>query len=402
MKNIILSDTLREWTNFLPLSYTRPLAEIRIGICTIYEKWRHYFPDAQISYLTQDYLQEKFPINIQPQNLVINAAVLPDQGLVKSIISLDPGEGLRQGDLFIAGNYKADTIDGIDFRTALESASNFSATEFQGNLTVLGYTWDIFLNNAGQIRSDFEIITRGRPSQPLDDPFSKIYGQDNLFMEEGASIRAAVIDADSGPVYLGKGARIQEGAVVRGPFAMGEGSSVSMGAKIRGDSSIGPHCKIGGEIANSVMFGYSNKAHDGYLGNSVIGTWCNLGADTNVSNLKNNYANVKVYNYLKNGFVDTGLQFCGLLMGDHSKCGINTMFNTGTMVGVSCNLFGSGYPRSFIPAFSWGGASGMVTYRMEKAIDTMEKVMMRRNIPLDEIERRVLENIFELTSPYRN
>ncbi len=227
-----------------------------------------------------------------------------------------------------------------------------------------------------------------------------VYAPENIFIEEGVYIRAAILNAENGPIYLGKNSIVQEGAIIRGAFAMGEGSHVNMGAKMRGDISLGPYCKVGGEVSNSVVFGYSNKAHDGFLGNSVLGEWCNLGADTNTSNLKNNYDSPKLWNHAYNDFEKTGIQFCGLMMGDHSKAGINTMFNTGTVVDVSTNIFGSGFPSNYIPSFAWGGGEQYEEYELPKALETAERVMARRNVPFTPMDKEILSHIFEL-SAYR-
>ncbi|EIM78671.1 transferase hexapeptide repeat containing protein [Nitritalea halalkaliphila LW7] len=245
------------------------------------------------------------------------------------------------------------------------------------------------------------MLTAGQESAPLLDPHTKVYAPENIFIAPGARVHAAVLNASTGPIYIGKDAEVQEGALIRGPFSMGEGSVVNMGAKVRGDTSLGPHCKIGGEVSNAVFFGYSNKGHDGFLGNAVIGEWCNLGADTNNSNLKNNYAPVKVWDYSKGRFTQTGLQFCGLLMGDHAKCGINTMFNTGTVVGVGANVFGAGFPRNFVPDFSWGGAAGLSTFTFSKFEETASVVMKRRGLDFDAVEKNILVHVFQLTAAYR-
>ena len=262
------------------------------------------------------------------------------------------------------------------------------------------YPWDIFRLNGSEIKHDFALLTNGKKSQPFKDPHTKTYG-DQIFIEEGARVKAAVLNAENGPIYIGKEAEIQEGALIRGPFALCEYSVVNMGAKIKGDTTVGPHSKVGGEVSNSVIFGYSNKGHEGFLGNSVIGEWCNLGADTSNSNLKNNYAPVKMWDFATGRFKDTGLQFCGLIMGDHSKSGINTMFNTGTTIGVSANIFGDGFPRTIIPSFAWGGSSGFTTYQTRKAFETAELVMKRRNKALTEADKAVLSHIFEITAENR-
>ena len=245
------------------------------------------------------------------------------------------------------------------------------------------------------------MITKNRKSQPIPAGVNTV-NQENIFLEEGAKLTFCTLNASTGPIYIGKDAEIMEGCIVRGALAMCDNSVLKLGAKIYGATTIGPHSKVGGEVNNSVLMGYSNKGHDGFLGNSVLGEWCNLGADTNNSNLKNNYAEVRLWDYNTGRFAKTGLQFCGLMMGDHSKCGINTMFNTGTVVGVSANIFGSGFPRNFIPSFSWGGASGFTVYKTNKVFEVANEVMKRRKISFDDIEKRILENVYELTKQYRN
>jgi UDP-N-acetylglucosamine diphosphorylase/glucosamine-1-phosphate N-acetyltransferase len=391
MMNIVLFDDPVIRMDLLPFTYTRPVAAIRVGILSVKEKWDKYF-DHTSSWLTQDYLQEKFPLVTGDANLLINGAVCPDEILVKAVEDLKNGEALVQGQMVIAACMR--DIRGFDL-------SKSHVKEYQGSLTVIDQVWKIFQNNGAQIRSDFKWLTSGRKSATLQDPHTRTYAQENIFLEEGAVIQAAVLNASTGPIYIGKNAQIQEGALIRGPFAMGEESIVAMGAKIRGDTSIGPHCKIGGEISNAVIFGYSNKAHDGFLGASVIGEWCNLGADSNTSNLKNNYENVKIWNYKNRTFKDTGLIFCGLMMGDHSKCGINMMFNTGTVVGISANIFGAGYPRNFIPSFAWGGSSGFSTYQLPKVFDTASKAMKRRRRELGESDQKILQHVFESTAAER-
>jgi UDP-N-acetylglucosamine diphosphorylase/glucosamine-1-phosphate N-acetyltransferase len=273
--------------------------------------------------------------------------------------------------------------------------------QFEGSVTAIQKSWHIFQVNAAEIRKDYELITAGRRSEALEDPHTIVYNASQVFIEPGAKIKAAVLNAEGGPIYIGKNAEVQEGSLIRGPFALCEGSTVNMGAKMRGDTTVGPFSKVGGEISNAVMFGYSNKGHEGFLGNAVIGEWCNLGADTNTSNLKNNYAEVKIWDYTKGGFANTGLQFCGLMMGDHAKAGINTMFNTGTVVGVGANVFGDGFPRNFIPSFSWGGASGFSTFQVRKFEETAIAVMKRRGLEYSETEKEIIQKVFDLTRHYR-
>ncbi len=387
--NIVMFDDPVVRKNLLPFTFTRPVASIRVGILTIKEKWEKFFLQST-SYLTEDYLQEKFPLTVLEDNLEINGAVCPDESLVAAVKALKKGEALIKDNLIIAKR-----------TSSIRSEDLHITREYAGSLTLIDQTWKIFQNNGAQIRTDLELITRGRKSSSISDPHTKVYSLENIFIEEGASIKAAVLNASAGPIYIGKNSQIQEGGLIRGPFALGEESILNMGVKVRGDVSIGPFCKMGGEISNSVVFGYSNKSHDGFLGSSVIGEWCNLGADTNTSNLKNNYDTVKIWNYPKGGFKDTGLLFCGLMLGDHSKCGINTMFNSGTVVGVSSNIFGAGYPRNFIPSFAWGGTSGFSTFQLNKAFETASKAMERRNVKLDEVDKKILKVVFDATTSER-
>ncbi|MFQ3213346.1 MAG: UDP-N-acetylglucosamine diphosphorylase/glucosamine-1-phosphate N-acetyltransferase [Marivirga sp.] len=369
-----------------PFTFTRPIAEIRVGIMTIKEKWAHLLKE-ELSYITSAYLSEKYPKKVAEHNMLINSAVCPTEELVASI---QMGAALKKDGILIS--FSA-TAEEIDFFSPSEKLAQ--AAEYDGDLTIISEKWHIFQHNAAEIKSDFLLLTKGRISEKIEDTATIVYGKENIFIEKGASIRAAIINAENGPVYIGKNAQVHEGAIIKGPFALCEGSHVNMGAKIKGDSTIGPFSKVGGEVSNTVFFGYSNKGHDGFIGNSVIGEWCNLGADTNTSNLKNNYANVKVWDYKEEQFNDTGLQFCGLMMGDHSKCGINTMFNTGTVVGVSANIFGGGFPRNFIPSFAWGGSAGFMTFQLLKAFEVAEKVMERRKIAFDKQERAIMNHHFE-------
>lgn len=378
--DITLFDPAETRRSLLPFTFTRPIADIRIGILKISEKWEHH--GFNIGFATEDYLSAKFKSN--NAGIRVNGGLCPDSSLVGAIKSLKEGQKLISGEQELASN--GEDKEEITYHESFRLISN---------------PCDIFQFNKEQIISDYALITDGRTSAMITDPHTVVYGVENIFIEEGASIRAAILNAEDGPIYIGKNAQIHEGAIIKGAFALCEGSHVNMGAKIKGDSTIGPYSKVGGEISNSVIFGYSNKGHDGFLGNSVIGEWCNLGADTNTSNLKNNYTAVKLWNYNTGRFANTGLQFCGLMMGDHAKCGINTMFNTGTVVGVGANVFGSGYPRNFVPSFAWGGASGLTTFQLSKFYEVAEAVMKRRGVELDDSEREMLHTIFEDTSAYR-
>ena len=392
--NIILFDDKIIRPNLLPLTFTRPVADIRIGILTIAEKWQK-FTGQPVSYLTQPYLQKKYIYDPElTANLYVNGAVCPDAELLQTLKKLKPGKALFYNDVLLAYNANEQIFESL---VEFYNYGNALPKTYNGRVTVVQEVWQIFTHNGQQIRADFNLITKGRQSCPISDPHTVVYASENVFLEEGVKLRAAVLNAESGPIYLGKNSEVQEGAVIRGAFALGEGSMLNMGAKMRGDITIGPFCKVGGEISNSVIFGYSNKSHDGFLGNSVLGEWVNLGADTNTSNMKNNYADVKLWNYAKSGMKNTGLQFCGSIMGDHTKCGINTMLNTGTVTGVSANVFGAGYPRNFIPSFTWGGAPGMETYQLPKFFESAARAMERRNRVLDEVEKGILSNVYEQT-----
>jgi UDP-N-acetylglucosamine diphosphorylase/glucosamine-1-phosphate N-acetyltransferase len=383
--NLVLFDDPALRINLLPFTFTRPVADIRIGIITIREKWEHYF-GVKSSSLTEHYLQAKYPAQVGANNILVNGALCPDENIVQAIKQLTIGQSLVSGTVVLAA-----------YTSTLDISSAKEVINYQHPYTLIDQPWKIFLHNAAELKKDFVLITKGRKSAGIHDKHTIVYGEENIFIEEGADIKASVLNAESGPIYIGKNAVVQEGSLIRGSFALGEGSTVNMGAKMRGDSTIGPHCKVGGEISNSILFGFSNKGHDGFLGNSVLGEWCNLGADTNTSNLKNNYDQVKLWSYAKRGFINTGQQFCGLMMGDHSKCGINTMFNTGTVVGVSANIFGDGYPRNFVPSFSWGGAAGFIPYQLNKAFETAERVMSRRHIELTTLDKEILKHIFDST-----
>lgn len=375
----------------LPFTYTKPVADLRIGILTIREKWEKYL-GLTTTTITEEYLMEKYPMVEMDENILINASFCPTKDLVEKVMDLKENEAIFQGESVIAFHTK-DTQEEVKFDT-------YTQIEFEEDLLQVNNTWDIFSKNDVAIQQDYELLTEGRKSQPIPETVQCL-NRDQIFVEEGATLNFAVLNAESGPIYIGKNAEVMEGSVVRGPFAMCENSVLKLSAKIYGATTLGPYCKVGGEVNNSVLMGYSSKAHDGFLGNSVLGEWCNLGADTNNSNLKNNYAEVKLWNYETGRFSPTGLQFCGLMMGDHSKCGINTMFNTGTVVGVSANIYGSGFPRNFVPSFSWGGVAGFITYRLNKVFEVAEVVMSRRKLKLEEVDKKILEAVFEHTEVYR-
>ena len=389
MNYILFDGTVRN--SLLPFTFTRPVAEIRIGILTIREKWEKYLGYTTTT-LTEEYLSEKYPMVELEENVMINASFLPNDVVSEMVKNLEKNQAIFKGEEIIAF-YTNDTQDEVDFGT-------YEIIEFNQDCLTVAHTWDIFAKNDAALREDFDLITEGRTSQPIPKSVNVI-APENIFIEEGAKLEFVTLNASTGPIYIGKNSEIMEGSVIRGPFALCEEAQVKLATKVYGATTVGPHCRIGGEVNNSVLFGYSNKGHDGFLGNSVLGEWCNIGADSNNSNLKNNYEEVKLWSYETENFAKTGLQFCGLMMGDHSKCGINTMFNTGTVVGVSTNIFGSGFPRNFVPSFSWGGASGFTTYLTSKAFQTAKIAMSRRHIEFTEEDAKIFEYVFELTKKYR-
>ncbi len=379
----------------------RPVADIRCGILTLREKWNAKL-ETICSVYTPKYLRSKFPVHIDDHNIFINAGLFPHDNLIERIHQLKPGQAIT-GDhnnhllafsvnldrFYESGFEKHDVLD-------IDTLLNFEITELTGTYQSVTRPWHIFSLNGKAITDDFQLLTINRKSELLSQT-NKFSGIENIFIEEGAVVEFSTINASTGPVYIGKDSEVMENCAIRGPFALGEHSALKMGAKIYGPTTIGPHCKVGGEVNNSVIFGYSNKAHDGFLGNSVIAEWCNLGADTNNSNLKNTYDMVRIWSYVENHFVSTGLQFCGLIMGDHSKTAINTMLNTGTVVGVSANIFGEGFPRNYIPSFSWGGASGFKKYNFSKAIEVAKRVCERRGVILSEVDIEIFKTLYGLS-----
>ena len=392
--NYILFDD-GAWNELLPLTFTRPVCEVRVGILTIREKWEKYLK-SEFSFLTQDYLSEKYSVKKEKLNILINGSVLPNKELIEAIQNLMEDELLKSDDVVLAACLKADEIKLV----TKEKIVGKKIVEFTGSFDRVSKSYQIFGLNDKALRDDFKLLTDGRESQPISETVN-VLGKENIFLEEGAKVEFASLNAQKGPIYIGKDAEIMEGVLVRGPLAMCEHSVLNLGAKIYGATTLGPYCKCGGELNNVVMFGYSNKAHDGFLGNAVLGEWCNIGADTNNSNLKNNYSQVKLWNYVTQNFARTGLQFCGTIMGDHSKLGINTMLNTGTVIGVSSNVFGAGFPRNFIPSFSMGGNHGFKEYRLSATFEVADLVMKRRGKVFDEIEKGILTHIFEMTKEYR-
>ena len=392
--NFILYDDLTIRHNLLPLTYTRPIGELRLGYTKIREKWERHL-NQSCSWLTEPYLQTKFPVISAKENILINSAVLPGDNLVNQIYALKKGEALKSGDTIIA--FFADRenltrpenhfLEGYSVKTAPEPHKIFRP-------------YHIFSLNAKAIKDDFNNIRDQKMSAELSNTNTVIQSE-NIFVEEGATVENVSLNASHGPIYIGKNAEIMEGALIRGPLVLADNATIKMGAKIYGPTTIGPCSKVGGEIKNSVIQGYSNKAHEGFIGNSVIGEWCNFGADTNNSNLKNNYGEVKLWNYTEEDFSKTGFTFCGLIMGDHSKCGINTMFNTGTVVGVSANIYGGGFQNKFIPSFSWGGANEFTTFQFSKALDVAKTMVHRRGNGFNAKDEAILSEIYNRSAKYR-
>ncbi len=390
MNYILFDGTVRN--HLLPFTFTRPVADIRVGILTIRDKWEHYLGTTTTT-LTEEYLSEKFPMVEMEENVLINASYLPNGELIALVEALGENEAIFHGEEVIAF-FTKDTQEEVDF-------TKYKAIEFNGKVMRIEHTWDIFSKNGEALQADFEMITAGRKSAPISKT-NHLINAKNIFLEDGAKVEFSILNATEGPIYLGRNSEVWEGNLIRGAFALCDHGVVKMGAKIYGATTVGPYGKVCGEISNSVIFGYSSKGHEGYLGNAVLGEWCNIGADSNNSNLKNNYAKVRMWDYATERFEQTGLQFCGLMMGDHSKTAINTMFNTGTVIGVNCNIYVPGFPRNFVPSFSWGGASGFSTYPTDKAFEAAKVMMARRGVEFDGKEARILEAVFELTQKYRN
>jgi len=389
MTIIFFDDQSRE--TLFPLTFTRPVADLRIGILKISEKWNFHF-QSEPSYLTAPYLQQKFPLKFSDQNLFINGSICPDEKLLEAVENLKEGQLLIKDSICIAAKSNQANFNYQDTKA-------FENIIFEYDLLKISYPEDIFKFNDRALKSDFALITKGRISQPLSNTNSLI--GDDIFIEEGVEVECSTFNTKNGPIYLGKNAQVWEGCHIRGALALCDFATIKMGAKIYGATTIGPNSKVGGEINNAVIWGNSSKGHDGFLGNAVLGEWCNIGADSNNSNLKNNYAEVRIWDYKSERFRKTGLQFCGLIMGDHAKCGINTMFNTGTVVGVGANIFGAGFPRNFVADFAWGGASGFEVYALNKMFETTEKVFERRNQIFDQTEKDILSHIFNETELHR-
>ena len=386
MSYILFDDVSRKALK--PFTYIRPVCDIRIGILTIREKWEKYLGE-KTSTLTEEYLSTKFPIEFTDSMILINGSVCPTPKLVDIIKNLELNQVVICNDFIIAMHKSKEGF--------ISETEDTDKIEVPQDFIKLNNIWDIYVLNDRAIREDFELITKNRQSKSLSSTNSVI-GVENIFVEEGAKIECASLNSTEGPIYIGNNAEIMEGSVVRGPFAMCDNAVLKLNAKIYGATTLGPYAKVGGELANVVIFGYSNKAHDGFIGHSVIGEWCNIGADTNASNLKNTYEEVRIWDIEKNTFVSTGQTFCGTFFGDHSKCGINVMFNTGTVVGLSSNIFGAGYQRNFIPSFAWGGTNvGLKLYDLDKALEVADRMMERREMVMSQEDKNILSHVFNLT-----
>lgn len=386
MNNIILADDPRIHTQLLPLTFTRPVSELLIGLDTIAEKWQSLLPGSY-SYRTTSYLSEKYPEKETDDYLTIASHIIPDEALVQAITSLSSGDSLQ-------------TPDGTTI--ALRSGHPGKTLQYDGPITAIERPYHLFQNNDRLISADFRRITAHRQSQPVSHTCTIIGDPSMIFISPGATVEGAFLNTSGGPIYIGEDATVMEGSCLRGPIGILPHATVNMGSRIYGATTIGAHCKVGGEINNILMHPYSNKAHDGFLGNAVIGSWCNIGAGCVASNLKNDYTEIKLWDYATRRFLRTGLQFCGLIMGDHSKAGINTMFNTATVTGVGVNIHGTGFPRNFVASFSEGSATaGFTEVHLSKFLSIAERMMSRRDLPLDDTERRLLTAIHTLTETYR-
>lgn len=383
---LVFSDA-QYWGDFLPLTFTRPIAEMRCGILTFTERWRKLLGIQEVSYITEDYLQVKFKKPDPLPSLFLVPNFLPTAKVLQQIKEMKLGQALVYKDELVAA-----CIDMANF--SLNQIEKM--TDLEEEVLFFKQPTDLFSFNAQAIDFDFHLLTEGRESQPLSSTNGLLGSLEDLFIEEGAQVEFSTLNTKTGKIYIGKNAEIMEGCHLRGPIALCEGAKFNLGAKVYGATTIGPYSKVGGEVNNIVVFGYSNKGHDGFIGNSVVGEWCNFGADTNSSNMKNNYAEVKLWNYKQKKFCKTGLQFAGLIMGDHSKTAINTQLNTGTVVGVAANIFKVGFPPNLVENFSWGGMKGDEKFKLDKAFEVAERAMIRRNMTLAEEDKDILKAIYEM------
>ena len=388
--NAILFDG-PERSQLLPFTYIRPVAELRIGIDTLREKWEAFL-GQECSFATQNYLSSKYPLHNADLNYFINPTYIPTRSLAIQVKNLKENQVL----IFDSNPLAFCTTNFI----LPSDTSGFNEIDVDQELIQIKNCSDLFVHNAEVLVQDFKRLTKDRISQVLDDT-NRVINPDQVFVEPGARVFCTILNASEGPIYIGADAQIMEGSMLRGPLAICENSVVKMGAKIYGGTTIGPNAKVGGELNNVLFLGNSNKGHDGFLGNAVIGEWCNIGAATDASNLKNNYSKIRIWNYVSENFTKTELQFCGLLMGDYSRCGIHSMFNTATVIGVNSNVFGTGFPRTFIPSYSYGGAQGFQTYAFAKAMESNNAMMERKGSKLTDHDIQILETIFDTTAVWR-
>ena len=388
--NAILFDG-PERSQLLPFTYIRPVAELRIGIDTLREKWEAFL-GQECSFATQNYLSSKYPLNNADLNYFINPTYIPTRSLAIQV------KNLKENQVLI---FDSNPVAFCTTNSILPSdTSGFNEIDVEQELIQIKNCSDLFVHNAEVLAQDFKRLTKDRMSQVLGDT-NRVINPEQVFVEPGARVSCAILNASEGPIYIGAEAQIMEGSMLRGPLAICENSVIKMGAKIYGGTTIGPNAKVGGELNNVLFLGNSNKGHDGFLGNAVIGEWCNIGAATDASNLKNNYSKIRIWNYVSENFTKTELQFCGLLMGDYSRCGIHSMFNTATVIGVNSNVFGTGFPRTFIPSYSYGGAQGFQTYAFAKAMESNNAMMERKGSKLTDHDIQILETIFDTTAVWR-
>lgn len=381
-----------ERTDLLPFTYVRPVAELRIGIDTLKEKWEAFL-NQNCSYATQDYLSSKYPMHTAELNYFINASYVPTQALTDQIEKLEPNQVL------VFENNPV--VFCTEKKELPRNTTDFFIVEVKSKPTHIKISSDLFSKNAAVLEQDFERFTHGKKNEVLEEGNNRFIHPERIFIETGAQLSCAILNATDGPIYVGKNTKVMEGSMLRGPIALCDEVIVKMGAKIYGGTTIGPGSKVGGELNNVLFLGNSNKGHDGFLGNAVIGQWCNIGSATDASNLKNNYSKVRIWNYTSENFAKSELQFCGLLMGDYSRCGIHSMFNTATVIGVNANVFGTGFPRTFIPSFSYGGAQGFQTYAFSKAMESNRMMMDRKDESLSELDLEILKTVFEQSSVWR-
>ncbi|WP_341664331.1 putative sugar nucleotidyl transferase [Blattabacterium cuenoti] len=390
--NFILYDGI-EWKKLFPITLTRPVSEIRLGLFTIKERWEKYIGKTAYDIITQPFLSKKYSKKKDSyfeNMLFINSSFLPNEELIQFLFSLKENETIFFKEKMIA--FKKNFLVKKDIFSLSKKCTK---TYYVKQVIHIQYPWEIFTNNEIILKEDFMFFTKGKKSFSLLGN-NHVLCKNKIFLEEDIKANNVVLNAQFGPIYIEKGVEIMEGSVIRGPVSIGKSSILNVGSKIYGGTTIAPFCKVGGEIFNSVIFSYSNKVHDGFLGNSILGEWCNLGAGTNISNLRNDYKKVTVWNYEKKDFFPTNLQFFGIIMGDHSKSAINTQFNTATIVGVSNSIFGYGFPPRYIPSFYLGGIQSKKRISFHQICETSEIMMNRRNRNFSVLDKKILKYLYQL------